>query len=79
MIEQREEVRVCAKERDDAREMMREREGGWWREREREGGREREKSLQHPRLNTQYTHASVSFKFPWVGPFELNFFCSNFK
>ncbi len=74
-------------EREMMREREREREGGWGRERgrvgerEREGGGERErergrvgerKRLQHPCLNTQYTHASVSFKFPWVSPFELN-------
>ncbi len=37
------------------------------------GGREKEdKRLQQPRENTEYAHASVSFKFPWVSPIELN-------
>ena len=37
------------------------------------GGREKEeKRLQQPRENTEYAHASVSFKFPWISPIELN-------
>jgi hypothetical protein len=38
-----------------------------------ERGREKEeKRLQQPRENTEYDHASVSFKFPWISPIELN-------
>ena len=58
VFERREELRVCVKERDVVCVCERE--------------REREKRPQQPRFNTEYAHASVSFKFPWVSPIELN-------